>query len=194
MRFKIFIQSQLIVLFLAFTIGQVSAHIIPPENFHPVAEGYRRTSFVLKLNPIPWDIVKADMDTIAAHFESIDPSKSEMFQRAMTELIDQATSSEEPIEPRLRKEIALKVFELSTKIVAQGIILHLERGLASLEEYGLVVEELREARQIWASFEHEIKNTDPKAYISLGRNWLELSSAVGKFEQFLPTRNARENP
>jgi len=179
MHLKIFIRSLIMVLLLSLTAAQAPAHIIPPENFHPVAEGYRRVNFLLKLNPIPWEIVRVDVNTIANHFDSVDPLKTKVYRQAMTELIDQVTLSEEPMDLQQRKEIAKKVFEASTKIVAQGIIFHLERGLESLEEYRIVVNELREARQIWASFEHEIKNTDSTAYIRLGQSWLELSGAVG---------------
>ena len=34
-----------------FTItSEVPAHIIPPENFHPVAESYRRMFFILNIS------------------------------------------------------------------------------------------------------------------------------------------------
>jgi len=63
--------------------------------------------------------------------------------------------------------------------VAQVIVRHLELCLKSLSDYTLATKELREARQIWASFEHEVKYTDPKAFVSLGQSWLELSASLG---------------
>ncbi|MEE9238061.1 MAG: cytochrome c peroxidase, partial [Thermodesulfobacteriota bacterium] len=93
--------------------------------------------------------------------------------------IDQAISKEEPIDSQQRKMIAKKIFESSTRNVAQTIVIHLDLCLKSFSDYTEATEELREARQIWASFEHEVKNTDPKAFVSLGQSWLELSASLG---------------
>ena len=47
--------------FEALTFG----HIIPPESLHPVAEAYRRCTFVLNLNPVAWELVRHDAATLA---------------------------------------------------------------------------------------------------------------------------------
>ena len=41
------------------------AHVVPPEQFHPVVESYRRLTFLLNLNPVLWDEVKTDADRVA---------------------------------------------------------------------------------------------------------------------------------
>ena len=45
--------------------GSALGHVIPPENLHPVAEAYRRATFVLNLNPVVWEQVETDIDAIA---------------------------------------------------------------------------------------------------------------------------------
>ena len=56
------------------------AHIVPPENLHPVAESYRRATFILNLNPVVWEQVSVDVDAIADYWRAIDPIASREFQ------------------------------------------------------------------------------------------------------------------
>ena len=180
MRLRILTQSIIILISLCLlTVLKTSATIIPPEKFHPVAESYRRINFVLKINPIDWEMIRIDVKSIADHLDGPSPLKAKFYRHAMNVLIDQAVSIDEPIDPQQRQKISKKIFETSTRTVAQVIVLHLERCLESLSHYSMAAGELREARQVWASFEHEIKNTDPKAFVSLGQSWLELSGAIG---------------
>jgi len=180
MRLKIFFQSLIMLVVLSqLTAFKATAHIIPPENFHPVAESYRRMNFMLKLNPIVWEKIRMDVTNIADHLNQTSPLKTKVYRHAMTLLIDQAVSEEEPIDAQQRKMIAKKIFESSTRHVAQMIVIHLDLCLKSLSDYTEATEELRKARQIWASFEHEVKYTDSKAFVSLGQSWLELSASLG---------------
>ena len=41
------------------------AHVVAPEQFHPVVESYRRGMFLLNLNPVQWAEVKNDAERIA---------------------------------------------------------------------------------------------------------------------------------
>ena len=45
--------------------GVAGAHVIPPEKLHPVAESYRRATFILNLNPVVWEQVDRDVVLIA---------------------------------------------------------------------------------------------------------------------------------
>ena len=55
------------------------AHVVPPETFHPVAESYRRLTFFLNLNPVPWDLVADDVGVISTHLSVIDPAATDRF-------------------------------------------------------------------------------------------------------------------
>ena len=57
---------------MALSHGAAFAHIIPPEELHPVAESYRRATFILNLNPVRWESVSADVDAIADHWRATD--------------------------------------------------------------------------------------------------------------------------
>jgi len=175
---QFFLKTCVIVFCLSITTN-IFAHIIPPENFHPVAENYRRMNFILNVNPIDWKNVQKDATVINNYFNTSFPLKKNTYQSSVMDRIDQILTADEPLEPADRKKTAQTIFEHSTKTVAKIIIFHLERALESVSNYTQATSELRQARQIWASFEHEVKNTDPKAYIKLGQSWLELSRALG---------------
>ena len=112
MRLKTFIQLLITVVLLSqLTVFKATAHIIPPENFHPVAESYRRMSFMLKLNPIDWEKIRMDMTSIADHLDETAPLKAKVYRHAMNLFIDQAVSEEEPIDSQQSQEIAQESFE-----------------------------------------------------------------------------------
>ena len=46
--------------------GALQAHVVPPEQLHPVAASFRRVEFFLNLNPIPWQAVNRDLAVISA--------------------------------------------------------------------------------------------------------------------------------
>ena len=56
-----------------------TAHIIPPEELHPVAEAYRRCTFALNLNPVPWELVRQDVESIEHWLRTVDPDAADRF-------------------------------------------------------------------------------------------------------------------
>lgn len=163
------------------SIRQADAHIIPPEKYHPVAEAYRRMTFALNLNPVRWDLVKKDADTIIKDLAAVEPKEAETYRREVTALIQKCTAptQEDPPGAAVRKETARKVFELCTYAVAEVLTLRLQEAEKSLTHYARASRAYNEARQIWASFEHEVKATDKTAFTKLGECWLEMASALG---------------
>ena len=157
----------------------VEAHIIPPEKYHPVAESYRRMNFMLNLNPILWEDVKKDTQTIADQMISMDAQAGEKYRQRVHRLIDQENRETASMDPDTRREKARKLFELSTQAVAQLLILNLESAEENLTHYPKAHQAFKESRQIWASFEHEISATDPQGFMTVGRAWLGLSNALG---------------
>lgn len=37
---------------------RVAAHVVPAEKLHPMVASYRRMTFLLNLNPVPWNDVQ----------------------------------------------------------------------------------------------------------------------------------------
>src|SRR5262245_28709185 len=63
------------------------AHVVPPEQFHPVVESYRRMTFLLNLNPVLWDEVKTDAAQIATGLELISPQRADHYRAAIEDAI-----------------------------------------------------------------------------------------------------------
>ncbi len=157
------------------------AHIVPPEDLHPVVESYRRLGFVLNLNPVRWEVVEQDAATLADGLSAVAPEDAEVYRQRILELIadHSATDGAEPPGPAERKATAREVFELSTRAVIAKLRRHLETAGTSLEDYRRAAAEVAEARRLWAAFEHEVRATDREAYERIGRCWLELIEALG---------------
>ena len=153
----------------------LAAHIVPPEEIHPVAESYRRSGFVLGLNPVLWDQVQTDANVIAAGLEIVDPERAAEFVAA----IDASIARGRVGEADSRRAESDEIFVLTTRAVASLISQHLERARSAIERGDDAVVDLEEARQLWAAFEREIRYTDGASYVRLGRCWLELYAALG---------------
>jgi len=88
----------------------VRAHIVPPENLHPIAEIYRRAVFTLNLNPVPWDQIRADVVAFGSYWKSVDSTQSEQFSRKAEAILARASVNPEEqngVEFLPRKEAAL---------------------------------------------------------------------------------------
>ena len=170
----------------AFALGPVAptlqAHIVPPEKLHPVAESYRRMSFVLSLNPISWDAVEKEAATIADGLAVIAADESQAFTTELSSLLaPHATPVDGADAPgkMQRQTTAQRVFALATRAVIGKLRGHLETARTHLDNYRMASAHLAEARQLWSAFEHEIRATDQDAFERLGRCWLELTEAIG---------------
>ena len=178
MKIRIFL-----LLFLFLRVLSAQAHIIPPEQFHPVAESYRRLNFMLNLNPILWKDVKKDIETIADQMISKDVQMAEKYKNFVHEWINPFTApasmEQDPPGPEERKKTARMIFEESTKAVTRILVSRLESAEENLTNYPKAYQALNESRQIWASFEHEVKATDPEGFRTIGLAWLELTNSLG---------------
>ncbi len=157
------------------------AHIVPPEDLHPVAESYRRMGFVLQLNPVPWPAVEQDAQVLAQGLATIAPADGEAYEDRLSSLIAAHTTSGngEPPSPAERRATAREVFELSTRAVVSKLRLHLEAAAAAFDDHPRAARELEEARQVWAAFEPQLRDGDVETFKHLGRRWLELTQALG---------------
>ena len=59
----------------------VRAHIVPPEELHPVAESYRRMAFLVNLNPVPWNQVQRDVDVMLDALVLLDAAEAGLYRR-----------------------------------------------------------------------------------------------------------------
>ena len=153
-----------IALFLALAAPLARAHVVPPEQFHPVVEGYRRLTFLLNLNPVLWDEVKVDADRVAAGLEMISKQRADAYRAAISNAIAKPTTpvkdGEESVGPEVRREAARTVFETSTRALAELLAAELERLKASTNDRRVAGQHLDLSRKLWAGFEHEVKATD----------------------------------
>lgn len=163
--------------------AQARAHVVPPEQFHPVVESYRRAMFLLNLNPVRWDEVKTDAERIATGLETISRERAAAYRRAVAEAIAKPTA---PVKeggdapgPDARQEAVRAVFDLSTRAVAGLLTAELERLKASTNDRSVAARHLDLARKLWAGFEHEVKATDQPMFREIGFCWLKLATALG---------------
>ncbi len=174
----------MVTLSLSLMLQVSSAHIVPPEKLHPVAESHRRLSFVLGLNPILWDVVENDAATIADGLSQVAADEARDYRHNVSQLIaTQISQMSDEVETDGvpgRLEAARRVFELSTRAVAAQLLLHLDRARGAMEDHRTAAGHLDEARQLWAAFENEIRAVDGEAFARLGRAWLALGDALGK--------------
>lgn len=163
----------------------LQAHVVPPEQFHPAIESYRRQLFLLNLNPLLWDEVKADAERIAAGLETLSGKRAAAYRQDVAEAIAAPTRSlrenEEAPGPEIRKAAARAVFELSTRAVADLLMGELEqlKRAASTSDRSAAAMHLDPARQYWAGFAYEVQATDQPAYRDIGLSWLKLTTALG---------------
>ena len=86
-----------ILVFLTFN-WRPNAHIVPPEQFHPVAESYRRMTFLLNLNPVLWDQVNQDAEVIMEELDRVDSQEAEEYRERIDTLIDELTQEDGTVE------------------------------------------------------------------------------------------------
>jgi cytochrome c peroxidase len=167
---------------LVLVIGPVQAHIIPPEKIHPVAEVYRRVNFILNLNPIVWDQVQVDVDTLAENWKAIDPKSAEAFHKNVNEIISAATAEpneEKGIEPLPRSMAAKQVFQNMTRAVSDLCLYHIEMASMNIDDREVALKEVREAEGIWNAFYATIEASDPEGHKRLGKTWIKMANALG---------------
>jgi cytochrome c peroxidase len=164
--------SSYIALLIAIVAPTASAHIVPPEDYHSVAEAHRKIAFFVNLIPVSWDLVEAETDRIALGHQGLATAEGDAFQQHVLAAIHAST-------PAKRKQTAREVFEISTHAVARIVDLHLERAMASLGDHDVADSSFEAARQIWEAFAFEVRATDPAGFRKIGEAWLEASSALG---------------
>ncbi len=167
---------------LVMSFRPASAHIVPPEELHPVAESYRRTSFILNLNPVLWPQVWSDLKRIEAALRVVN---SHGAQKLSEELIiarrvaqPVARGDEEPDMVAARKSGSRLVFSLATRGVASLLISHLD-GFKSDLNRTEVKNRLNEARRVFQAFAETLPHLDPEAWKRMQIHWLEASSHLG---------------
>ena len=161
-------------------VPSARAHIVPAEQFDPLAESYRRLCFLLRLNPVPWDDVARDTDVISRGLRSFDPAAGGGYLRRVNALLDtmRLTGDEAPGSAE-RKVATRELFERSTRATAQVLRRRLAAAKAALGRRSEATAALESARGIWAAFGHEVRHTDPEAFRKLGAAWLELNMSLG---------------
>ena len=173
-----------LVLSLAGSDREAQAHIVPPEQLHPVAASYRRIEFLLNLTPVPWDSVRQDLATIAAEVDRTDAAGAAELRRLGEKALKaRAVGQPEPGDFSLaadrRRQLAGEVLSGATRAVAGAVRANLDSARKELTNYSSASKSLERARQMWAAFEPAIEAAQPQEFIRLGECWLSMVSALG---------------
>ena len=161
--------------------GAAVAHIIPPESLHPVAEAYRRCTFVLNLNPVPWELVRNDAETIEAWLRKVDPKAADRFDVQYQEALggEQGGMRSVSDRPPTRERKRRAVFELCTRAVSRTLVASLEEAIRVAPDRELAGQWLSEAQMVFAAFEDALPYLDPDGYRASGEAFLSASHAMG---------------
>lgn len=171
-----------LVLWLTLAAPPARAHIVPPEKLHPLAESYRRVSFILNIIPVAWDQVGPEIKALADYWRPIDAPSADNFLREAQAIIAKATLRPDPekgIEPMPRRQAASQVFELCTRIIPVLVRHHLKETEQKVGDRLAALAELKKAQGIWQAFEDTLSVVDPEAYRQQGLAWLQMTSALG---------------
>ena len=150
-----------------------------------MVEAYRRMTFLLNLNPVLWEKVKEDFDTLVRYTRLLDGGAAGRAEKELDAALSglglaQVNNARPPGEPALaREEARRRVFELATRSVARLIVIQLERATAVARERHAASQHLSEARQLLAAFEKTLFYSDPEGFRRLGQSWLAMSGALG---------------
>jgi cytochrome c peroxidase len=162
------------------------AHIVPAEKLHPVAESYRRMTFVLNLNPVGWDLVRRDARVMVDALAVVDPAEAKEYGQTIA-----SACREGDYRPGKGKEYdsyaamrgrdsgRRKLFAVCTLTASELVIGRLERAEKALPDRDRAQKEYNEARQLWACFEDVLAAVDRPAFQRLGERWLEMADALG---------------
>jgi len=161
--------------------GVAGAHIIPPESLHPVAEAYRRCTFVLNLNPILWELVRNDAETIEHGLRKVDPQAADRFDTQYEAALagEQSGGRSVSDDPQTRERKRRAVFELCTRAVARNMVALIDEAIRVAPDRELAAERLGEAQAVLAAFADTLPHIDPEGYRSLGKAFLSASHAIG---------------
>ena len=150
-----------------------------------MVEAYRRMTFLLNLNPVLWEKVREDFDTLVRYTRPLDGGAAGRAEKELDAALSglglaQGNNARPPMEPALaREEARRRVFELATRSVARLIVIQLERASAVARERHAASQHLSEARQLLAAFEKTLFYSDPEGFRRLGQSWLAMSGALG---------------
>ncbi len=174
--------AALVVAWSLFVGSEARAHIVPPEDLHPMAESYRRLEFLLALNPLPWAEVERDLQVLAEGLGETDPEAAAVFRSSVASTLapffGPAAADEPPPFP-VRRKAAQQLSQLAGGATAEALRQHLALARSSLGNHRIASEQLDQARGIWAAFEPHLRVAEPEVFRDLGLHWLELASALG---------------
>ncbi len=167
---------------LMMNFSPASAHIVPPEELHPVAESYRRASFILNLNPVFWPQVWLDLKRIEEALKVVDPLGARKFSEELVTgrrvAHPLARGDEEPDMVAARRNGRRLVFSLATRGVTLLLISRIDR-IKPGSKRSEVKNHLNEARRVFLAFAETLPHLDPKGWKKMQIHWLEANSHLG---------------
>ena len=151
------------------------SHIVREEPWNPVPAAYLRTIFYLNLEPLDWQAVAAELETIRdpdwplhSVYEGLEPAS-----------VFGDTDHEAEIRHAIAAQDATAYYAASTRALSQLTRHWLGEAQNALHRPGEALEPLRQAQRMYRAFAGFIDETDRAASHDLGVAWLEMSSSVG---------------
>jgi hypothetical protein len=150
--------------------GPVAATPAKEAPWLPEAAAYRLTLFLGNLAPLPWDDIETAW-TEAYHGSDFSTGAVEWLDR-------ESDIAPDGLLDAMTREDRQAVFAEATRLIALRIEEELDRALAA-EEPATAQRSVRNARELYRSFEDGIAAADPEAARRIGLAWLELNSSAG---------------
>jgi cytochrome c peroxidase len=150
--------------------GPVAATPAKEAPWLPEAAAYRLTLFLGNLAPLPWDDIETAW-TEAYHGSDFSTGAVEWLDR-------ESDIAPDGLLDAMTREDRQAVFAEATRLIALRIEEELDRALAA-EDPATAQRSVRNARELYRSFEDGIAAADPEAARRIGLAWLELNSSAG---------------
>ncbi|MGI9385562.1 MAG: cytochrome c peroxidase [Methyloligellaceae bacterium] len=161
--------------FTALFAAVASAHIVTETPWHPVAASYRTMMFLGDLKPVPWNKIRASF---------VEPHPAAYGTKsARAKLIeldgDAGESASSSILRAIKAQDRLDLYGTATRALSQAVRHHLRAAAAGLKEPSAAARHVASAQELYRALDPFIRQSDAKAYRSLGRAWLTMTSSVG---------------
>ncbi len=151
------------------------SHIIREEPWHPVPAAYLRSMFYLKLQPVDWQLIRAEYEGVNEDGWHLDSVYDGLSPARELDGSDHVAAIRGAIEASDSRSLA----SAATRALSQLVRLHLRRATEQLEAPGAALEHVHQANRMYRAFDRFVRATDPTGGRELGRAWLELTTTVG---------------
>jgi len=176
--YRLLVLPVMVVLLAGLFPLAASADIKPEEPWHPAAAAYARSLFDANLKPINWGLVEKEYSTSIQEPGYGEKSVYEMLRDTKKVAgVDQSAAIRQAIQKKDRQAL----YTAGTHAMSQitRLCLNEAEQLVKGRKSSKALEEILDGQRFYRAFGSFVKQTDPKAFESIGTAWLDLSNSVG---------------